>query len=141
MLGKGLINPNMEILTKTPDLRLSKYIDKITNLAKNKYKVNMGPLFSIKYGLRKIIPGEKPIGNTTLTTKIVLIPNEEAFIAIDKSKQKQIQDAENELNRQRYKVLKDQLKEIENIQKEGNYEIDEEGNVVPLNLPKINIKC
>lgn len=132
MVDHMLVKPNMELYTPLPTTRLIDKIASITNLAKTKYGVDMGPLFHIRS--RDITVGNYAIlGHHSVTTKIRLEPNEPAFDAIDRSKEQEASKLREELRIKRETQLREE---------EGNYIISEEGDVVvPSNLPRINIKC
>lgn len=125
----------MELYTTQPSKRLLDKIDKLTNLAKSKYNVDMGPLFTIRS--RNVSTGNQlMIGSDAFTSKIRLEPNEAAFEAIDRSKKQEANEKEQELRN------KARENEALALQEEGNYVISSEGDViVPTNFPKINIKC
>lgn len=132
MVDHMLIKPNMELYTTLPTTRLLDKIESITNLAKTKYGVDMGPLFFIRS--RDINVGSYAmLGQQSVTTKIRLEPNDPAFDAIDRSKEQEEYKLRQELRIQR---------ENEQREQEGNYIVSEEGDVVvPSNLPRINVKC
>lgn len=134
MVDHMLIKPNMDLYTKIPSSRLINTIDKFTNLAKNKYGVDMGPLFYIKS--RDISVGNYAVmGNSSLVTKIRVEPNDAAFAAIDVSKTQEENRLKEEMKAQRV------IEEVSAIQEEGNYIVSEGEVIIPDNLPRINIKC
>lgn len=131
---KALIKDNMELYTKLPTARLIDTIDKLTDLAKSKYGVDMGPLFRIR--TRDVSIGNyATMGNSSIVSKIRLEPNEEAFSAIDGSKMQENMKMERQFQQE------SRNREIAKIEEEGNYMVSEEGDVLPSVLPKINIKC
>lgn len=127
-----LVKPNMELYTPLPTVRLIDKIESLTNLAKSKYGVDMGPLFYIKS--RDISIGNYNIlGSNSIITKIRLEPNDPAFEAIDRSKEQKESELEEQL-----RIARDEQAR----QEEGNYIISDEGDIIiPPNLPKINLKC
>ena len=130
MLRKGFIKPNLDVLGRNVSSNLYNYLDKLTKLAKNKYEVDMGPLFSV--GKRY---SEDPLGPKFQTS--YLIPNDYAFEAIDRSSQA---DRNRELEQTRlenYHIYKDYL----TLSRESNYEVEEGEVIIPKNLPAIKIKC
>jgi len=137
MMKKGIVGGDMKI-EGVPSTKTFDYIDSVTNLAKTKYSVDMGSLFQVKFK-------EIPKGLTGSRSYAYLIPNEEAFEAIDRSKAMQKMEYQKELQAEQKKALQNQRREYENLQAEGNYTV-QDGEVVPAvfntgNLPKINITC
>lgn len=132
MVEHMLVKPNMELYTPLPTVRLIDKIESLTNLAKSKYGVDMGPLFYIKS--RDISIGNYNIlGSNSIVTKIRLEPNDPAFEAIDRSKEQKESELEEQL-----RIARDEQAR----QEEGNYIISDEGDIIiPPNLPKINLKC
>ncbi len=134
MVERMLIKPNMELYTPTPSKRLTEKIDKLTNLAKSKYGVDMGPLFFIKS--RTISTGNQLlVGSAAITSKVRVEPNDVAFEAIDRSVRQQMNEREIELRQKKME------QEVTALEQEGNYIVSEGEVVIPTDLPRINIKC
>lgn len=138
---RGLVKENMEITTALPTERLTKAIDYLTNLAKTKYDVNMGDLFAIKF--REIEVGNYlTMGRQSVVTKVRLEPNEPAFDAVDRSPKKEAMHKQAEIDAYRQQLIGQVTAEYNEIQKEGNFVVTEDGEVkVPNDLPQINIQC
>lgn len=141
LVDKKLIKPNMELYTQLPTARLSKTIDRLTGIAKSKYGVDMGPLFSLKF--RDVEVGNYLIlGSGATVTKVRVEANDPAFEAIDRSKAQEENKMEKELNDKRLAEMGKVRVEYEQIQKEGNYIINDDGDIaVPSSLPQINVRC
>lgn len=140
MISKNLIDSTMEIPITGPSKQLSKYITYVTDLAKTKYNVDMGPLFTSRPGIKLADETEKRIGTTKFTTKMTLVPNDAAFNAIDNSKQAEV----NRINRDIAKEKQRMIEESYSRQTVANEFINEIGDVVPPPesfLPEINIEC
>lgn len=137
MIGKNLIDKDMEVPFSGMSKDLIKYINWITNLAKTKYKVNMGPLFSTRSGIRLAKEDERKIGASKFTVKVILVPNDSAFDAIDASKQAELNKIEAEVAKEKYRMLKESY----DRQIEAQEQITDEGDVLPLFLPRINVQC
>jgi len=85
LVSRNLVKPTMELYSQLPTKRLSDAIEYLTNLAKSKYKVDMGDLFRLRF--RDIQVGDYlTLGSASVITKIRLEPNDAAFEAIDRSK-------------------------------------------------------
>lgn len=141
LIDKKLVKPNMELYTPLPTERLSKTIDSLTKIAKDKYNVDMGKLFNIRF--REVSRGNYlTLGSSSIVSKIRLEPNEAAFEAIDRSKAQEDNKLEKELNDKRYDVMGKHNTEFVKIQEEGNYIVNDDGDiVVPSSLPQINVRC
>lgn len=137
MMRKGIIETNLSV-SDSSSSRLFDYINFVTNIAKNKYKVDMGPLFLIR---------SKTVGQG-LTGEVLLRkvePNEAAFAAIDMSAMMQTMAIEKEIADARQQAFRQQAKEYQDLKTEGNYDVVE-GEVVAAvfnskGLPQINIRC
>jgi len=131
----------MELYTPLPTKRLSDTIDRLTKLAKNTYHVDMGDLFTLKF--REVSRGDYLVlGSSAVATKVRVEPNEPAFDAIDRSKAQSEIALQRQKEQEHYKQLGQVAVEYDDIQKEGNFVVSEEGDVqVPTSLPKINIRC
>ena len=141
LIDKKLVKPNMELYTPLPTERLSKTIDSLTKIDKDKYNVDMGKLFNIRF--REVSRGNYlTLGSSSIVSKIRLEPNEAAFEAIDRSKAQEDNKLEKELNDKRYDVMGKHNTEFVKIQEEGNYIVNDDGDiVVPSSLPQINVRC
>lgn len=128
-----------------PNTRLYDYINRITKLAKNKYNVDMGPLFTIR--TREVFtdsPGQRMLVDP-IRGYNRLEPNEPAFEAIDRSTAMEVEQLKDKANTQLLDDMRREGKEWEDRQIEGNYEVVD-GEVVPItfnvgSLPQINIQC
>lgn len=141
LLDRQLVKPNMELYTSLPTNRLTTAIDKLTQLAKTKYQVDMGPLFSLKF--RDIQVGDYlTMGRSSVVTKIRVEPNDAAFDAIDRSPSQEKIQQEERIRQLRREIDAQVTREYIQIQEEGNFVVSEDGEVsVPSFLPKINIQC
>ena len=141
LINKQLIKPNMELYSPIPTKRLSDTIGKLTTLAKTKYGVDMGDLFRIRF--RDIDVGNYlKIGSAATVTKARVEPNDAAFDAIDRSVTQEEMRQQRELDERRFQKEREIIVSYEEIQKEGNYIVSDEGEIqVPTSLPKINVRC
>ena len=141
LVSKNLVKPNMELYSQLPSKRLSDAIEYLTNLAKSKYKVDMGDLFRLKF--REVQVGDYlTLGSSSVVTKIRLEPNDAAFDAIDRSKAMETMEMYKKLNEHNNQRDRNVEAEYINIQQEGNYIVNSEGDIsVPAYLPKINVRC
>jgi len=141
LIDKNLVKPNMELYSPIPSDRLLDTIEYLTNLAKNKYKVDMGELFKIRH--RDVQVGSYILlGNASTVTKARLEANDAAFDAIDLAKQQTDWVEQREIEERRTKEQKSVEIEYQQIQEEGNYIVSEDGEIqVPSYLPKINVRC
>lgn len=129
----------MELYTKLPTKRLSQTIDRLTDLARDKYGVDMGDLFYVKF--RDVNLGNYiELGASSTITKVSLTPNEEAFEAIDKSTAQDYAKIQRNMEEKR---KQDEItREYQKIQNEGNFVLGEDGEIsVPTNFPQINVQC
>lgn len=138
LIDKMLVKPNLELYSPLPTSRLSKTIDKLTKIAKDTYKVDMGPLFTLKF--RELnIDDYLVAGPAATVTRVKLEPNEAAFEAVDRSKAQEEIKNQREVEKARNRVVQ---RDYEAIQQEGNFIVSDDGEIqVPNNLPKINIRC
>lgn len=141
LISKNLVKPNMELYSQLPTKKLSDTIEYLTNLAKTKYKVDMGDLFRLRF--RDVQVGDyRILGSSSVLTKIKLEPNDAAFDAIDRSKAMEIMEMYKRLNEYNQQKERQVQAEYINIQEEGNYIVNSEGDIsVPTSLPKINVRC
>ena len=141
LVSRNLVKPTMELYSQLPTKRLSDAIDYLTNLAKSKYKVDMGDLFRLRF--RDVQVGNYlTLGSASVVTKIRLETNDAAFEAIDRSKTMETMEMYKKLNEQNAKRDRKIEAEYINIQEEGNYILNSNGDIsVPANLPKINVRC
>lgn len=137
MISKKLVKRNMELYTPLPTLRLSKTIDRLTSLAKTTYGVDMGPLFSLRY--RDLEVGNYlTLGSAAVETRILLIPNDSAFEAIDRSPAQERLNRQRQLDERRY----NKLGEVTTEYITGETIADSDGSIPsPTSLPTINVLC
>jgi hypothetical protein len=141
LVDKNLVKPNMELYTPLPTNRLSKTIDRLTSLAKTKYGVDMGSLFAVKF--RDIEVGNYlTLGSAATVTRVRLEPNDAAFEAIDRSEAQEAFNEQRQIDNYRIQKMGQYVREVEEIEREGNYIVNEDGEiVVPTSLPQINVRC
>lgn len=141
LVNKKLVKPNLELYSPVITKRLSDTIDTLTKLAKTKYDVDMGPLFTVRY-VDVNVGNYLILGASSVVVKSRLVPNDEAFEAIDRSPTVEENKLRREVEEHRMKKLAEITRDYENIQREGNFVLSEDGNIeVPTSMPKINITC
>lgn len=129
MERRGLIEGDLDLKGKPMSSRLYDYVSEMTRLAKSKYGVDMGPLFKM----------DSRVSDFSGKAKVKLVPNDPAFEAIDMSKTMEQNRVDTQIAKNNYN---DVVKDNKVREEEGNYHINEEGDVtVPSNLPKISVKC
>jgi hypothetical protein len=139
MIKKGYIKKNLDVMKSKSIESIKGYIEWLTKLAKSKYNVDKGPLFKIS---DKQYTSNRGIAGSNIRYKKVLTPNEEAFDAIDKSYQQVQHQNDIYVESQSRKEVEKGTFDNYNREKEGNYTINEEGDViVPPKLTKIKINC
>lgn len=138
LVSKNLVKPNLELYTPLPTQRLLSTIERLTNTAKTKYGVDLGDLFRIRF--RNIDVGNYVnMGSSSTVTRIKLEPNDAAFEAIDRSDAQEYLRQQREQDKKRFSQY---TIEYSNIQEEGNFIMNEDGEIsVPTSLPKINVRC
>ena len=130
MLKKGFVKPNLEVVNAEISPKLFDYLTNITDLAKDKYKVDMGPLFSTTRRNTETVLGD-------VKQSLFLVPNEPAFEAIDKSKQAELNKLNEQVRIAKYQAFKD----VKIFQEEGNYNVVNGDIIVPNDLPQIKLRC
>ena len=141
LIHKKLIKPNMELYSPIPTSRLSLTIEKLTNLAKTKYGVDMGDLFTIRFR-NTSVGNYLTLGSLSVVTRAKVEANTAAFDAIDRSEVQEDMRQQRELEKRRYDQLGQVVVEYEKIQQEGNYIINDDGGIaIPTSLPQINVRC